>query len=307
MASVSSASAQLTYRAPTIPSAFAVETAVRYWFGVGRNSLDLFDNTGAIPLSRLTYGSHTIHSGEGAVRFDFNTGWFLKGYVGGGALASGTMIDEDFPPALAVYSRTQSGQGSGSLRYANVDVGLKAVRGQDFHVGFFAGYHFLNQEITAYGCQQVASSPICATQIPDFVRVITQDSHWHSVRLGVDAAVDIGRFRLSMDAAWIPYLFFAGTDAHWLRIGTTPGDFTGPVPETGPGWGYQLEAILSYRYNNALSLGVGGRYWHMESGALVHFDGRVVGVNAVAQHADFKSDNFGVFLQANFLLGPYPM
>jgi hypothetical protein len=37
------------------------------------------------------------------------------------------------------------------------------------------------------------------------------------------------------------------------------------VPEDGKGWGYQLEGFVSYRVTQALSLGIGGRYWHMQS------------------------------------------
>ena len=81
------------------------------------------------------------------------------------------------------------------------------------------------------------------------------------VRLGVDAAVEFGRFKLIGDAAWLPYVAMYGWDARWLRIGGNLGDFTSAVPEDGKGWGYQLEAFLSYRVVEALSVGIGGRYW----------------------------------------------
>ena len=50
-------------------------------------------------VSRLTYSHFAIFTGEGVARFDFNNGWFTKGYVGGGGLWSGNLKDEDFPPA----------------------------------------------------------------------------------------------------------------------------------------------------------------------------------------------------------------
>jgi hypothetical protein len=53
------------------------------------------------------------------------------------------------------------------------------------------------------------------------------------VRLSVDAAVEFGRFKLSGDAAWLPYVAMYGWDTHWLRIGGNLGDFTSAVPDDG--------------------------------------------------------------------------
>ena len=55
----------------------------------------------------------------------------------------------------------------------------------------------------------------------------------------------------------MPYAWLDGADTHWLRVGTNVGDFTGAVPEDGKGWGYQLDAFLSYRLTEAISIGVG--------------------------------------------------
>ena len=96
-------------------------------------------------------------------------------------------------------------------------------------------------------------------------------------------------------------------DAHWLRIGSSPGDFTGPVPEDGTGWGYQFDGFLAYRVNDAVSLGVGGRYWHMQSKGYTHFENHVVGVNTVPQVLQWKTDNYGVFFQSSIKLGPHPI
>ena len=48
---------------------------------------------------------------------------------------------------------------------------------------------------------------------------------------------------------------FKGVDDHVLRSLLSP--------EKGEGIGVQLEATLSYAVTDALSLGVGGRYWSM--------------------------------------------
>jgi hypothetical protein len=96
-----------------------------------------------------------------------------------------------------------------------------------------------------------------------------------------------------------------GADSHWLRIGTSPGNFTGALPEDGKGWGYQLDAFLSYRFNDTFSVGVGGRYWHAETTkGDTHFEGHVVGVNALPQPVRWKQDHFGAFLQTTISFGP---
>jgi hypothetical protein len=133
-------------------------------------------------------------------------------------------------------------------------------------------------------------------------------NNWHSVRVGLDAAVEVGRFKFSVDAAYLPYVYLDGSDAHWLRIDPTAtyvGAFTGPIPEDGTGWGYQLEAVLSYRLNDYFSVGLGGRYWHMETKGLTHFEGHVVGFAARPQPVHWKNDNLGVFLQTSVKFGPY--
>ena len=163
--------------------------------------------------------------------------------------------------------------------------------------------------MSAFGCGQVATTPeICGGGIPDFVKVITKVNNWNSVRVGIDAAYEINRFKLAVDAAWLPYVYLAGSDAHRLRINPlVVGAFSGPIPEDGTGWGYQLEGVLSYRVNDFLSVGIGGRHWHMQATGLTHFEGRVVGFNPLPQPVDWKLNNFGAFIQASVKLGPYPV
>ena len=63
------------------------------------------------------------------------------------------------------------------------------------------------------------------------------------------------RITLSGEAAYLPYVKFTGIDDHVLRSLRSP--------ENGEGIGVQLEATLSYALTEALSLGIGGRYWSM--------------------------------------------
>lgn len=289
------------------PATYVADFGTRFWFGRARTSKDLFDDTGALLLSRLDYHEMSIFTAEAFARFDFNNGWFLKAYTGGGGLFNGRLRDEDFPPVTVPYSATLSDQ-RGSLFYGSIDAGVTLFRGPDFRVGTFVGYHFMRDTVEAFGCAQVAANPdICGDGgIPTSIRGISQNNNWHSLRLGLEAQVDLGsRWRVGVDAAWLPVVQLYGSDAHWLRIGTDPGSFTGPVPEDGRGWGYQIDAFLNYRVNDWLTLGGGGRYWRVQANGYTHFEGHVVGFDAVPQVVRWRADHFGGFLQANVRFGPY--
>jgi hypothetical protein len=292
------------------PGTYTTEFGLRFWYGSSTTGKNLFDSSGSFMVSRLTYSGLAIFAAEAYGRFDFDRRWFVKGYVGGGGMRQGGLKDEDFPPAIAPYSATFSIENNSSLAYASIDGGFNVLSGPDFRVGLFAGFHYLNENVTAFGCTQVAYNPyVCGFfVIPDQVKAITQDNNWYSVRLGMEAAVDYGPFRFSVDAAWLPFVWLTGTDTHWLRIGNNcPCDFTGPVPEDGKGWGVQLDAILSYRVNELLSVGIGGRYWWMQTRGTTHFENHIVGGGGLPQPVDWKVQNFGVFLQASLKLGPYSL
>ena len=289
------------------PASYVGEVGTRIWFGRARTAKDLFDTTGTALVSRLDYYDLSVFTGEAFTRFDTNNGWFLKAYVGGGGLFHGRLKDEDFPPFIAPYSATLSSQQDGSMFYGSVDAGVKLLRGPDFHIGAFVGYHFMRDTVHAFGCGQIAANPlVCGGGIPDFIQVIAQTNNWHALRVGLEASVQFNRrWKLSVDAAWLPYARLYGADSHHLRIGPNPGDFTGPIPEDGKGWGYQIDAIVSYNVNDWFHVGVGGRYWHVEAKGLTHFEGHVVGFNALPQPVRWKADHFGGFIQASWKFGPY--
>jgi outer membrane protease len=295
---------------PFEPAAtYSGDAGLRFWYGRGKTAKDLFDPSGAMMVSRLTYGDLSIFAAEAYARFDYDRRWFVKGYVGGGSFRKGNLKDEDWglPPPLNPYSATLSVQEDGSPIYGSIDLGYNVVRGGDFRVGVFAGFHYLNDSVSAFGCTQVSFNPfICgAFTLPNQVKVITQENNWYSLRLGVDASAEIGRFKVSADAAWLPYVGLYGTDAHWLRIGDQPGDFSGKIPEDGKGWGYQLEGFVAYRVTEAASIGVGARYWHMETKGNTHFENHIVGGGGSPQPVNWTIDSYGVFVQGSLQFGPY--
>ena len=63
--------------------------------------------------------------------------------------------------------------------------------------------------------------------------------------------------------------------------------------------------MLSYHVTPYASIGIGGRYWHMQTSGDSHFEAVVPG--ASPQPVDWKTDIYGGFLQADFKIGPYPL
>ena len=225
------------------------------------------------------------------------------------AVSEGSLKDEDFPPVVAPYSATLERAGERHADLCRARCRLQRRLGPDFRVGAVRRLSLPepNRERVRLHPDRLQPIHLRAFPIPNQVKAITQDNNWYSVRLGVDAAFDFDRFRLSLDAACVPYAWLYGADTHWLRLGSSPGDFTGPIPEDGKGWGYQLEAFLSYRVTEALSVGIGGRYWYMQTRGFTHFEDHVVAFTALPQVVEWKTQNFGVFLQGSLKFGPIPV
>jgi outer membrane protease len=298
------------YFVPNPAPAWQAEFAARYWFAEAKTGKTLYGAPSLYDgaVSRLTYRDLLANSGELYGRLAATNGLFIKGYAGVGALLKGSLQDEDFAtPSFSPYSSTTSDQRNGFLSYGTLDLGYDVVRGGDFNLGALVGYTIFKESMTAYGCTQTAANPnVCQPAIPNATKVITQTNIWQSPRLGANGSVTLGRFTLNADAAWLPYVKLNGTDSHWLRIGTATGDFSGPIPEDGTGMGYQLEALLSYAITSNASVGVGARYWHMQTNGNSHFENLVVNEGGLPQPVSWKTDIFGAFIQGSYKFGPYP-
>jgi outer membrane protease len=263
---------------------------------MGETGKDLYGTDGSTKVSRLTYKGLRGTSGEVFGQIN-ERNYFVKGVAGIGALLRGTLQDEDFPPAVSPYSSTDSGLHGGNIGYLTIDGGGYFAETPNARLGVFAGYGYLRQSMSAYGCTQTASNPaICATPISDSTRVITQTNNWNALRLGMNGEMEFGKgWRLKGEAAALPLVMLNGTDFHWLRIGS---DFTGGIPEDGTGWGYQLEAMLDYTLANRVTVGVGARYWHMQTRGNTHFENHIVVGGGSPQRVDWKTDYFGLTAHA---------
>ena len=272
--------------------AFTATFAMRYWYGMGSTSKNLYGFTRDMLVSRLSYTGLQSHSAEAVFRIDHDSGLFWKGYGGFGLVTGGNLQDEDFPPAISPYSSTNSTLQNQTLGYLSTDVGGAILLGRDFRLDAFVGYHYLHMRLKAFGCTQTASNAsICTPTIPDSVAAIVEDDNWHAVRVGLAADIPvIEKLRLNIEGAYLPYVWLTGTDNHLLRPDLNP------FSEDGNGWGYQLEATLTYPITDAFSVGVGGRYWHMQTKGNADFTDS----GGTTQPLDFKVDLYGVYLQGSY-------
>ena len=235
------------------------EFGARYLYGWSRFQKDLgIAGLGASTLrSRLTYDGMNTNGGELFARLDTRQNFMVKGLLGFGSASNGQLNDEDWLLAASLpYSNTLS-KVDDRIAYGTVDAGYDWLRGSGSKVASFVRYSILNQNMKAFGCTQIANPfSDCVPPIPTSVLGITEKDTWQAVRLGsgVDFFV-LPRVKVGADAAYLPYVWFDGTDNHVLR--------TLVSPEDGHGQGVQVDLMVSYAFTDQFSLGVGGRYWAM--------------------------------------------
>jgi hypothetical protein len=284
---------------------YSFEVGARYWYSSGKLAKNLYDDPRFSNdlVSRLTYSGLTAHSFEAFGKVGLPSSLFVKGLAGFSGLRSGSLNDEDFPPAIAPYSSTLSSQSGGRLNYASVDLGYGMAVSPNTNLSFFVGYGYVGEKVNAYGCNQVAGNPfVCVPAIPSSVLAITEDANWHIARLGLGVEFKpIEKLTLSAEAAWIPFGAIQTYDTHWLRLGSTAGSFAGPIPQSAAGTSFQLEALLSYQVWDCFNIGLGGRYWRFDARGNGDLEQSVVGLtNALSQPMDFVSERYGAFLQGSY-------
>ncbi len=272
-------------------SPWQLQTGMRYWLGGGTYTLDLFQGGNAL-ASRLTYEDYTSNAAEGFWRLNHKNGFFLKGYLGGGSIQNGRLIDEDFPPGI-IYSRTTSPQKNGAINYFSADVGYDVFHQSNWKAGAFIGYHYWLEHFNSFGCTQTAGGTVCTgVPIPSTVDALNDNLTWNSLRLGVNASASIAKhLSLNVDAAYI-HSNLNANDFHNLRP-SIRGMFM-----DGSGNGVQLDAIVDWDISQNLTMGVGGRWWYIVTNGLAHFEqtagfGQPQGIN-------LTQSSYGLLLQANY-------
>lgn len=277
-----------------LKGAYDGEIGVRGWAGMGKTGKTLYDGTGTAPVSRLTYDGLVGASGELFGQIN-ERNYFIKGVAGLGSLMRGTLQDEDFAPFITPYSSTDSELHNGLIGYATLDGGMYFAETPHARLGAFVGYSYLRQDVNAFGCTQTATNPdVCVPTIDTSINGISQHNSWNGIRIGLNGDMRFGKgWRLSGEAAALPFVNLSGKDFHWLRIGS---DFSGGIPEDGWGWGYQLEAMLDYTVAERVTVGVGARYWHMQTSGSSHFED--VTTTGGPQRVDWATDYYGLTAHA---------
>ena len=293
--------------APAGPRGFNFEIGGRYWYSWGKHQYDLglLKGEPAPPhslISRLTYDNLQTNSGELYARLDASYQVFVKGFVGTGTTGEGKMSDEDFnigtPPDQLQYTRTRHWVEGELPAYAAVDLGYDWWRAAPYRIGTYVGYSYFHEAMDAWGCAQTinpigpcSGTPAEPTAPATGHPIITQTAVWQAVRLGGGGDIYLlPRFKLSGDAAYLPFVHVSAQDDHFL--GNTP-NVASINKLRGYGTGVQLEAMLSYDVTERLSLGIGGRYWGMwtRDGSMVRPFNSQAPVPAIPPHQNLRMES----------------
>lgn len=270
-----------------------IEFGQRAWLTLSSYAKNLYATaiTPAELVSRLTYGTSLGGTGEGFYRAESPVGFYFAGLLGAGVTGGGLLIDEDFPPYVVPYSRTESTLSGGRFSYAVLDFGWEFDRPRG-SIGAFVGVTGILERYQSYGCVQTATSTICVPSVPAGYDTISETAGWAGLRVGLAAEVDLAEaVSVRGEGAYLPLVYMGGYDNHWLRPDINP------VYEYGRGAGFQLESAINVAVSEQFSIGLGGRYWQVmtrDGGAL--FSGGTQPLTAVSRH-------YGAFLEFTYGLG----
>ncbi|MEM9631268.1 MAG: hypothetical protein AAGA50_08085 [Pseudomonadota bacterium] len=198
---------------------------LRYWYSRSHSELDTSD------FELNSTDSVTSHTAElvGTLE-DVTANTFVRGYVGLGKNVSG---DADF----LGYASTDIEQKT--IGYVVVDGGWQftSFANNQARLKGFIGYHYLNDGIEV----NVGSTSL------------EQSRQWHALRLGLSAEGDLtDRVGWSVDLAGVPWSYnkVDTLNSSWRA------DWT---------YGVEADAMLNVALTENWHLGVGGRYWWLQS------------------------------------------
>jgi opacity protein-like surface antigen len=297
------ASGELPLKAPIVPawnkSEWEFDAGSRTWWSSGSDGVPQpLYNTPQILASRIDFKDLDALSGETYARIDHASGLFVKGFLGAGRIYKGQLYDEDFPGDIA-YSDTLS-SGSGSLGYANIDLGYSFLRAPGAKVGAFVGYNYYTQHINAYGCTQLAGDDVCqpAGSFPQNFLAVAEDDAFNSLRVGLSSEFMLtDQLKFTGDAAYLPWTSFRSQDDHNSRQLLLPTEASGSD-------GVMLEGVLGYNVTNHWNVGVGARYWAFNTKiGTTTFDFLGYSGPPPVAPAGVTAERYGVFLQSGYHWG----
>ena len=249
-----------------LPAARRGDFGVRYWLSTGEtsrsHSAQGLDPSLGNPTSVLLYENLDANVFELFARQNNRDNVFLKLTLGVGRVNTGSFDDEDFNAGQVKFSDTTSAVTEGRIAYVTIDLGRQWVlREGAVTLGVFGGFTQWTEDVDAYGATDHLG--FIGGNIPSDVLVISNKMRWRALRVGFAADFALGsRTRLALDLAFSPYAEARNEDSHHLRADL------GPVPNIvlkGEGWGLQWDAELRHEIRRRTELGIGVRYWHMET------------------------------------------
>jgi hypothetical protein len=253
------------------PSPFGFEVGMRYWYSTGSlnfafaNGSPLFGS----PTSTLDWRGLSSHSGEAFARIDhIPSGVFVKGLVGLGTTTDGHIDDRDFLVTQFKFSDTTSDVHNGNLSYGMFDVGWAYRPTPGVRLGFFAGYHYWREKVTAYGLVcNVPSFIGCPAAgeviVPYGTAVGSFEPTVHAARIGFESRIAVDQhWSFSGEIAGVPFAALRNKDSHLLRQSM---DDLGPAPNiitaSTYAFGVEAELFVNYAITPNIEVGTGVRYW----------------------------------------------
>ena len=253
------------------------------------------------PTSKLTYKDVGTNVFEVTGKVWVTPRWYGRLNVGYAGIGGGRLTDDDYGSngGQRLFSSTNSDISGNSMWYLNADSGFRLVEYPN-HRGWldvFGGFQYWYTKYEATGLAQVScdNSAVppslgltcnpAGTVTNQGQTVITNTSHWYSIRAGASTEYRLTRqLSLVATAAFLPLSIIDNKDIHHLR----------PDLQQNPsismlGWGVGADADVGLRLNlvKNLFLNVGYRVWWNHA-----IDGTVTFHNAGAPSDSFPLTEF---------------
>lgn len=223
------------------------------------------------PTSKLIYKDVGTSVIDLAGKFWFSPRIFGKLNVGIADIGGGRLIDDDYGTGQRLFSRTQSDINDNSMWYINVDLGarVKEFANRRGYVDVFGGYQYWHTEYQALSVGQLVCNPgvipglTCSpagSNSLQGVKVITNTTDWHSLRVGGTAEYFLTRrFSVNGTFAFIPASLLDNRDIHHQRndLQQNPS-----FSMKGLGIGADLDVGVKFLFTRHIAATVGYRLYY---------------------------------------------
>ncbi len=253
-------------------SDFYVGVGGRAWISSGFTVFN-FQAAGVNPLSELKW------RGVDAIIPEVNVEVIWKRLVfmasaGLSDLDQGVLIDDDFllSDRQGRFSHTRSRVTGDQISYVNGDIGFRLFSwrySEDSAPGYIdvlAGYQYWREKYVAFGANGILDFFGVFDNVVDHsLKAITEEYTWQSARVGFRYHVPgPGGIGFKTRVFFLPYTSGTMKDVHHLRDDLKKNPSVATRAEGG--YGYQLEAGLTWSPWSWLTIEGGYQYWNVNPG-----------------------------------------